>query len=214
MQDSDRPQPAQAIGLRAWCVGSLIESQTGLSQQDTTMSFFSRKTRRDARVRSVRRTSPLRLESLEDRCLLADLLGWRRRRSNWNNALNWSTDQLPGPADDVTINVAGDVTIAHASGATAINSLVSHESIDFSGGSLSLNASSSVSWAVQQRRFGRSAGRHPTAGQQWSDRRHSSGQFTAAAGRTWCFRGPTPSLPRQASRGIRSPSCTAAAAHW
>ena len=38
------------------------------------MPFFSRKTRRDARVRSVRRNSPLRLEMLEDRCVLATFL--------------------------------------------------------------------------------------------------------------------------------------------
>jgi len=36
------------------------------------------------------------------------------------------------------------VTIVHADGATAINSLVSYDSIDLSGGSLSLNASSAV----------------------------------------------------------------------
>jgi len=35
MQKSDRPEPALAIGLRAWCVGSFIEWQTGLSQQDS-----------------------------------------------------------------------------------------------------------------------------------------------------------------------------------
>ena len=35
------------------------------------MLSFERKTRRNARVRSVRRTAPVRLETLEDRCLLA-----------------------------------------------------------------------------------------------------------------------------------------------
>lgn len=35
------------------------------------MSIFSRKIRRDARVRSTRRTSPLRLEQLENRVVLS-----------------------------------------------------------------------------------------------------------------------------------------------
>ena len=38
------------------------------------MSISSRKSRRDARVRSARRNSSPRLEGLEDRCLLATFL--------------------------------------------------------------------------------------------------------------------------------------------
>src|SRR5262245_39952190 len=96
-----------------------------------TMWFSPRKTRRNALVRSFRRTLPMRLETLEDRCVPANI-SWDGGGGdfNWNNALNWSSNQLPGLADDVTINVAGDVTIVHANGTTAINSLTSNESID------------------------------------------------------------------------------------
>src|SRR6266404_3053353 len=99
------------------------------------MWFFSRKTRRSALVDSFRRNLTPRLEILEDRCVPANI-SWDGGGVNfdWNNANNWSTDQLPGPADDVTIDVAGEVTIVHASGTTAINSLLSNESIDLSGG--------------------------------------------------------------------------------
>ncbi len=67
--NSDRTQPAQAIGLRAWCVGLLVEWQTGLSQQDTTMSLFSRRTRRSSSPKPT--TSKPRLEPLESRQLLS-----------------------------------------------------------------------------------------------------------------------------------------------
>jgi uncharacterized delta-60 repeat protein len=69
MQDPHGPQPAQAIGLRAWCAGSFLGSQTHLSKKDTTMKFFSRKTRRTDTLK--RRTLRLRLEPLEERQLLS-----------------------------------------------------------------------------------------------------------------------------------------------
>src|SRR5207248_3272206 len=59
----------RAIGLRAWCVGSFIVSQAGLSKKDTTMKFFSRKIRRP--VSPKPRTAKPRLEPLEERQLLS-----------------------------------------------------------------------------------------------------------------------------------------------
>ena len=64
---------------------------------------------------------------------------------DWNNALNWDTDLLPGAADDVIVpDLVGDVTITHSSGATSINSLDSAESLTLSGGSMDVAGSVQV----------------------------------------------------------------------
>jgi hypothetical protein len=55
---------------------------------------------------------------------------------------NWSTGQLPGPRDDVVIDMPGVVTVTHAAGADAVRSLVCEESFILSGGSLSLATAS------------------------------------------------------------------------
>ncbi|MBY0522070.1 MAG: hypothetical protein K2R98_01650 [Gemmataceae bacterium] len=52
---------------------------------------------------------------------------------NWTDALNWSTDQLPGPCDDVYIRASPSVTIVHAAGSESIRSLHSDNAISFSG---------------------------------------------------------------------------------
>ncbi len=58
----------------------------------------------------------------------------------WDIATNWSsTPALPGAADDVTLDVAGLVTITHRSGTTTINSLTSQENLVVSGGSLTVS---------------------------------------------------------------------------
>ena len=41
----------------------------------------------------------------------------------WDDPNNWDTGVVPGPTDDVLIDVPGDVTITYRSGATTINSL-------------------------------------------------------------------------------------------
>src|SRR5689334_12549197 len=69
MQDSERPQPAQAIGLRAWCIGSLLVSQADLPKKDTTMRFDSHRTRHT--VSPKRGTAKPRLEVLEELQLLS-----------------------------------------------------------------------------------------------------------------------------------------------
>ncbi|MCA9035909.1 MAG: hypothetical protein KDA91_12315, partial [Planctomycetaceae bacterium] len=62
----------------------------------------------------------------------------------WTNPLNWSGDTLPGANDDVVINVAGDITVTHSGTNTTIRSLTSSESLNLSGGSLSVTATSVV----------------------------------------------------------------------
>jgi autotransporter-associated beta strand protein len=66
---------------------------------------------------------------------------------SWNDALNWSTDALPGIYDRVIIAVPETITVTHtlASGAvTYIASLHSEENIDLSSGTLSLSAQSTI----------------------------------------------------------------------
>lgn len=80
------------------------------------------------------------IEQLESRQVLA-AISWDGGGGDfhWSNPLNWSGDVLPGPADDVTINVAGDPVILHDTNtADSINSLASEEKIHLSLGSLTV----------------------------------------------------------------------------
>ncbi len=62
---------------------------------------------------------------------------------NWLTPANWSGDVLPGPADDVIIDVAGDVTITLAGNASVL-SLTSNEGLTInSGGSLTVAGTAS-----------------------------------------------------------------------
>ncbi len=91
------------------------------------------------------RPPPRLLEPLEPRTLLA-AIAWDGGAGtlSWHDAPNWSTNTLPGPADDVTINVPGATpTITHAAGVTtSIRSLVCNEFFALSAGTLA----TSVQW--------------------------------------------------------------------
>ncbi len=63
--------------------------------------------------------------------------------NNWDTAANWSTDSVPGSADNVTINTAANVV--HSNNVTdSINSLTSTEPLTISGGTLSIAAASTI----------------------------------------------------------------------
>jgi hypothetical protein len=83
-------------------------------------------------------------ELLEDR-VTPSAVSWTGNGDgvNWSDPHNWSTGQLPGPADDVTINSPGAV-ISHATGNDSAHSLQSENPILLSGGSLSLAADSVI----------------------------------------------------------------------
>jgi autotransporter-associated beta strand protein len=67
--------------------------------------------------------------------------------NNWDNPLNWSTDALPGSADDVAIEVAANVV--HSSAVTdSIRSLTSSQPLTLSGGTISIASASSTSGPV------------------------------------------------------------------
>jgi hypothetical protein len=74
------------------------------------------------------------LQHLEPRQLLA-AISWDGGGGDlsWHNPLNWSGDVLPGPDDDVSINIPGASTISHSSGSTSIRSLTSAEPLSITG---------------------------------------------------------------------------------
>jgi hypothetical protein len=80
------------------------------------------------------------VEALERRLLLA-AVSWTGGGDgiNWTDPKNWSTNALPGAADDVTINAAGNPTIKIASGSQSAHSLTSSDPLNIlSGGSLAI----------------------------------------------------------------------------
>lgn len=72
------------------------------------------------------------LELLEDR-LVPAAVDWICGDGDWNTPSCWSTGQLPGAADDVTINRPGTVTVRNGLQATTILSLNNSEILELSG---------------------------------------------------------------------------------
>jgi hypothetical protein len=54
----------------------------------------------------------------------------------WDDPQNWDRAIVPGPADDVLIDVPGNVTITHRQGTSLIHSLLSRNAFTLSGGTL------------------------------------------------------------------------------
>lgn len=61
---------------------------------------------------------------------------------SWQNALNWSGDQVPGPSDDVVINLPPDVTIRCNSDVT-VRSVQCQGGLNIAGGNFEVTAGSS-----------------------------------------------------------------------
>ncbi len=78
------------------------------------------------------------IESLEGRQVPATVHWANPAGGDWADAANWDTGSLPGPDDDVVIDVPGDVLITHQTGTDAVHSLTDRGALDLSGGSLSL----------------------------------------------------------------------------
>ncbi|PPD05625.1 MAG: hypothetical protein CTY29_00125 [Methylobacter sp.] len=72
----------------------------------------------------------------------------------WDVSANWSSNpNLPGQNDDVSIDVGGSgllATISHRSGNNTINSLASQENFALTGGTLTINNTSTISAAYTQ----------------------------------------------------------------
>src|SRR3954462_15790152 len=90
----------------------------------------SKSKKQRAHAQDRKRTSPLfaACEMLESRRLLA-AVNWTGAAAdqNWATAGNWSTNTVPGAADDVTINVATNPNIALNNSAFTIKSLACSE---------------------------------------------------------------------------------------
>ncbi len=98
---------------------------------------------RSRRQRRSASWSP-RVERVEPRTLLS-AVNWTGdgNDSNWDTAANWNTNAVPGPSDDVTINVP--VSVVHSANVNdSINSLNSNFALTISGGSLSIAAASTI----------------------------------------------------------------------
>ena len=75
----------------------------------------------------------------------ADAITWATDSSgSWHDAVNWSSDPaLPGAGDTVTIDRGGaDPVVTHSSGFTTIGGLTSNESLELTGGSLTVTGAS------------------------------------------------------------------------
>src|SRR4051812_26324912 len=96
----------------------------------------SKSKKQRAHAQDRKRTSPLfaACETLESRRLLA-AVNWTGAAAdqNWATAGNWSTNSVPGAADDVTINVATNPNIACTGGTFAVKSLNCAELMTISG---------------------------------------------------------------------------------
>ena len=62
----------------------------------------------------------------------------------WDVGANWSTGVVPGPNDDVVIDVPHNTTVTHRQGSDVVRSLRSRNPVIVSGGVLTLDAASTI----------------------------------------------------------------------
>ena len=97
-------------------------------------------------VKVVRSKHRPRIEVLEQRQLLSAVDWFATTSGDWNNPNNWSTGQVPGPNDDVVINVSGATpTVTIDSDNQSVHSLTADDPLVLSGGSLSVGSQSTIS---------------------------------------------------------------------
>src|SRR5262249_44895106 len=84
-----------------------------------------------------------RLETLEDRTSPA-VVRWVAGSGNWATPANWRTGRVPGPTDEVVINVSGTITVTHSQANDSIHSLISENDLAFTGGSLTVSGDSTL----------------------------------------------------------------------
>src|SRR5579884_2481027 len=95
-------------------------------------------------TRPLRRVPPA-TERLEARVLLS-AVAWTGGGdgATWTDPLNWSTGVVPGAADDVTIDVPGNITVQITGGAQMVQSLTTSDTLSISAGSLVTSAPSQI----------------------------------------------------------------------
>ena len=83
------------------------------------------------------------IEMLEQRLLLAqDMWTGGGDGKSWQDASNWSTKAVPGSSDDVTIDVATNLTIVY-NGTSSIQDVVNNAALEITGGSLTVTSGTS-----------------------------------------------------------------------
>ena len=113
------------------CVITLLRYHVGIGISACQCSYPLR-----ARSPDVE-TSMSLFETLEPRVLLATVTWDGGAGTNfWHDAMNWDGDVLPGPSDDVLINVAGDALIEFTMGAATVRSINNWERFELSGGTI------------------------------------------------------------------------------
>jgi hypothetical protein len=93
----------------------------------------------DRRQRRVRSTVRLLLEALEERLSPAGAQ-WIGGSGDFNDTTHWAAGVVPGPSDDVVIDVPG-ITVTHSTGNHTIQSLTSNDGFVLSGGTLTVTGS-------------------------------------------------------------------------
>src|SRR5271157_4521616 len=77
-------------------------------------------------------------ELLEDRAVPSTVTWTNPAGGDWDTPSDWSTGAVPGPNDDVTIDIPGqnNFTVTHAASvADSVNSIKSQDTISISAGS-------------------------------------------------------------------------------
>jgi len=117
---------------------------------------------RGARKRSRRGgglTSRPRLEVLEDRTL-PSVVSWVNGSGNWSDSTHWSTGALPTAADDAMIAPSVAISVTISSGSFEVHRLTTNSSTDLaiSGGTLQLDADSTVNGTLELATVGNNPG--------------------------------------------------------
>ncbi|MGO9469242.1 MAG: hypothetical protein ACLQVF_34380, partial [Isosphaeraceae bacterium] len=98
--------------------------------------------------RRARLSSPW-LEWLERRVVLSSISWINPNGGDWDTPANWSNDEVPMAADDVTITIAVSNPITHdAVNADSVDSVTSDDPIVLAAGSLSIASASTFSSTV------------------------------------------------------------------
>src|SRR5262249_12753534 len=121
----------------------LFTEQRGFVMPRLPISIWLQQWTRHRHSQGARRRPPprsfLRMEQLEDRFVPSRTVNWTGAvNTNWSNPGNWDSGEVPGPLDDVSIDVDPSITVLHTGGADSIQSLHSQNPINLSGGTLAI----------------------------------------------------------------------------
>jgi hypothetical protein len=86
------------------------------------------------------------VEVLEQRRLLTTVDWTNSAGGSWDVASNWSNGSVPGPGDDVVIDVSGATPVVTISSTVeSVRSITAADPLDVTGGGLSVTANSTIS---------------------------------------------------------------------